>query len=56
MADRRFKDAKAACSLMAWKDRDMIDTLAAAYAETGDFILPALCSASPGNKGIEPVD
>jgi hypothetical protein len=22
---------------MVWKDEDMIDTLAAAYAETGDF-------------------
>src|SRR5881296_2721912 len=31
------KDAKAACSIMRWKDEDMIDTLAAAYAETGDF-------------------
>ena len=31
------RDAKAACSIMAWKDEDMIDTLAAAYAETGDF-------------------
>lgn len=31
------KDAKAACSIMVWKDEDMIDTLAAAYAETGDF-------------------
>src|SRR5256885_5746762 len=31
------KDAKAACSMMQWKDEDMIDTLAAAYAETGDF-------------------
>jgi Tfp pilus assembly protein PilF len=31
------KDAKAACSIMAWKDEGMIDTLAAAYAETGDF-------------------
>jgi tetratricopeptide (TPR) repeat protein len=30
-------DAKAACSIVAWKDEDMIDTLAAAYAETGDF-------------------
>src|SRR5436189_3207521 len=30
-------DAKAACSIMVWKDEDMIDTLAAAYAETGDF-------------------
>ena len=27
------KDAKAACSIMQWKDEDMIDTLAAAYAE-----------------------
>jgi tetratricopeptide (TPR) repeat protein len=31
------KDAKAACSIMQWKDEDTIDTLAAAYAETGDF-------------------
>jgi tetratricopeptide (TPR) repeat protein len=31
------KDAKAACSIVQWKDEDMIDTLAAAYAETGDF-------------------
>jgi tetratricopeptide (TPR) repeat protein len=31
------KDAKAACSIMVWKDENMIDTLAAAYAEIGDF-------------------
>jgi Tfp pilus assembly protein PilF len=31
------KDAKAACSIMIWKDEDMIDTLAVAYAEIGDF-------------------
>jgi Tfp pilus assembly protein PilF len=31
------KDAKAACSIMIWKDEHMIDTLAAAYAEIGDF-------------------
>ena len=31
------KDAKAACSIMTWKDESMIDTLAAAYAENGDF-------------------
>lgn len=31
------KDAKAACSVMVWKDEHMIDTLAVAYAETGDF-------------------
>jgi Tfp pilus assembly protein PilF len=33
------KDAKVPCSIMAWQDEDMIDTLAAAYAETGDFNL-----------------
>ena len=31
------KDAKSACSIIIWKDERMIDTLAAAYAETGDF-------------------
>jgi tetratricopeptide (TPR) repeat protein len=32
-----LKDATLACKLMNWKDEDMIDTLAAAYAEIGDF-------------------
>jgi Tfp pilus assembly protein PilF len=32
-----IKDAKAACSIMVWKDENMIETLAAAYAEVGDF-------------------
>jgi tetratricopeptide (TPR) repeat protein len=31
------KDAKAACSISEWKDENTLDTLAAAYAETGDF-------------------
>ena len=31
------KDAKAACSIIGWNNEHMIDTLAAAYAETGDF-------------------
>jgi Tfp pilus assembly protein PilF len=31
------KDAKAACSIMLWKDEHMIDTLAVASAEVGDF-------------------
>jgi Tfp pilus assembly protein PilF len=31
------KDVKAVCSIMIWKDEHMIDTLAAACAETGDF-------------------
>jgi tetratricopeptide (TPR) repeat protein len=30
-------DAKAACNLCSWGDWDYIDTLAAAYAEIGDF-------------------
>jgi hypothetical protein len=32
-----IKDAKDACSIMVWKDENRIDTLAAAYAEMGDF-------------------
>jgi tetratricopeptide (TPR) repeat protein len=32
-----LKDATAACKLIGWKDEDMIDTLAVAYAEVGDF-------------------
>ena len=31
------KDAKAACSITVWQDENTIDTLAAAYAEIGDF-------------------
>jgi tetratricopeptide (TPR) repeat protein len=31
------EDAKAACNLCDWREWDYIDTLAAAYAETGDF-------------------
>ena len=51
------KDAKAACSIMAWKDENMIDTLAAAYAETGDFDSAARYAAQAlAIKGIEPAD
>ena len=32
-----LKDATSACKLIDWKDEDMIDTLATAYAEVGDF-------------------
>lgn len=42
--DERFRDGKKAvesaaksCELLKWKDMDAIDTLAAAYAEAGDF-------------------
>ena len=31
------KDAKAACSILVWKDEGTIDALAAAFAEIGDF-------------------
>ena len=34
---RALKDATLACKLIAWKDEDMIDTLATAYAEVDDF-------------------
>ena len=51
------KDAKAACSIMAWKDEDMIDTLAAAYAETGDFDSAVRYAAQAlAVKGISPQD
>jgi tetratricopeptide (TPR) repeat protein len=51
------KDAKAACSIMQWKDEDMIDTLAAAYAETGDFDSAARYAAQAlAIKEITPVD
>lgn len=49
------KDAKAACSIMVWKDEDMIDTLAAAYAETGDFDSAVRYAAQALSvKGISP--
>jgi len=49
------KDAKAACSIMIWKDEHMIDTLAAAYAETGDFNSAVQYTAQAlAVKGISP--
>ena len=51
------KDAKAACSIMQWKDEDMIDTLAAACAETGDFASATRYAAQALSiKGITPSD
>ena len=49
------KDAKAACSIMIWKDEQTIDTLAAAYAETGDFNSAVqYASQALAIKGISP--
>jgi Flp pilus assembly protein TadD len=52
-----IKDAKAACSISEWRDENMVDTLAAAYAETGDFDAAARYAAQALTiKGIAPVD
>jgi Tfp pilus assembly protein PilF len=49
------KDAKAACSIMVWKDEHMIDTLAVAYAEVGDFNSAVqYVSLALAVKGISP--
>jgi Tfp pilus assembly protein PilF len=49
------KDAKAACSIMVWKDEHMIDTLAVAYAEIGDFNSAVqYVSQALAVKGISP--
>jgi tetratricopeptide (TPR) repeat protein len=49
------KDAKAACSIMQWKDEDTIDTLAAAYAEAGEFDSAVqYVSQALAMKGVSP--
>jgi Tfp pilus assembly protein PilF len=49
------KDAKAACSIMIWKDEHMIDTLAVAYGEIGDFNSAVQYAAQAlAVKGISP--
>lgn len=54
---RAIKDAKAACSIAEWRDENTIDTLAAAYAETGDFDSAVRYAAQAlAVKGITPVD
>jgi len=52
-----IKDAKAACSISEWRDENTIDTLAAAYAETGDFDSAVRYAAQAlAVKGIAPSD
>jgi tetratricopeptide (TPR) repeat protein len=52
-----IKDAKAACSIMIWKDENMIDTLATAYAEVGDFNSAVqYAQQALAIKGISPTD
>jgi Tfp pilus assembly protein PilF len=49
------KEAKAACSIMIWKDEQMMDVLAAAYAEIGDFNSAIqYVSQALAMKGISP--
>ena len=53
--EQAIKDAKAACSIMVWKDEHMIDTLAVAYAEAGDFNSAVqYVSQALAVKGISP--
>lgn len=49
------KDAKAVCSISEWRDEDTLDTLAAAYAETGDFATRYAAQALT-IKDIPPLD
>ncbi|MEY2491217.1 MAG: hypothetical protein QOH24_168 [Verrucomicrobiota bacterium] len=50
-----LKDATTACKLLQWRDEDMIDTLAVACAQTGDFDAALRYEMQAlGTKGITP--
>jgi tetratricopeptide (TPR) repeat protein len=52
-----LKDAISACKLIDWKDENMIDTLATAYAEVGDFDSAARYEEKAlAVKGVKPND
>jgi tetratricopeptide (TPR) repeat protein len=52
-----LKDAMTACKLIQWKDEDMIDTLAVAYAVAGDFDSAIRYEEQAlATKGISPDD
>jgi tetratricopeptide (TPR) repeat protein len=51
------EDAKTACKLTNWTDEAAIDSLAVAYAETGDFDSAVrFAEQALTVKGIEPLD